>query len=212
MLVEIWSDIVCPFCYIGKRSFEVACQQFAGAGQLKVQWKSFQLDPDARPTPGISPVEYLAERKGQSVEWAHKAHDHVTAMAAGVGLTYNLHKAIVANTFSAHRLLQAARLSGHDDALEEELFAAYFTHGKDVASFDVLTACAVAAGMDVDAAASVLQSDAHADDVQADIDQASVLGIRGVPCFVIDRRYAISGAQPPDVIRQVLEKAAAARS
>lgn len=210
MLVEIWSDIVCPFCYIGKRSFEAALQSFAGADSVTVVWKSYLLDPDATPMPGQSPVEYLAKRKGQSIAWAQTAHNHVTAMAAGVGLVYNLDKAVIANTRTAHRLLQSAKKQGRDGLLEEELFAAYFTHGRDIANADTLVACAEAAGMDGVQARTVVEGDAYADAVQADIDEAQALGIRGVPCFVINRTYAVSGAQPPDVLRQILERAAAA--
>src|SRR5690606_25816142 len=131
--VDIWSDIMCPFCYIGKRRFDDALSQFEHKEEVKVTWHSFQLDPSIKPQPGKSAVDYLAERKGQSREWSMHMHENVTQMAKEAGLTYNFDKAVVANSFDAHRLIHLAQENGLGDAAEERLFTAYFTEGKDIA-------------------------------------------------------------------------------
>ena len=208
MKVEIWSDVMCPFCYIGKRHFEKALEEFSGKDNVEVVWKSFQLSPDAQRTPGKDIHDYLAERKGQTREWAKQMNDNVTAMAAKAGLRYDFDKAIVANSFDAHRFSHLAAKHGKQDAAEEQLFAGYFTEGKDISDHETLVAMGKAIGLDEQELRSMLNSDQYAEEVKRDIQEAEMLGARGVPFFVFDRKYGVSGAQPPETFLQVLEKAA----
>jgi len=206
MRVEIWSDVVCPFCYIGKRKFEKALDAFANKEQVEIVWKSFQLDPATTPSPGKTVIESLAEKKGWSLEQSHQIHAQVAAMAKEVGLNYQMDKAVVANTFDAHRLSHLAATKGLQDKMEERLFAAYFTEGKDIGDKETLAALAQEVGLNAAEAAEVLRSEAYSDKVEADILEAQKVGVRGVPFFVFDNKYAVSGAQPSDVFAQVLAK------
>jgi predicted DsbA family dithiol-disulfide isomerase len=206
--VEIWSDVVCPWCYIGKRRFERALAAFEHRNEVEVQWRSFELDPRAAREPsGEDPAERLARKYGMTREDALAAHARVTGLAAQEGLTYRLDAARPANTFDAHRLLHLAAERGVQAAAEERLFAAYFTEGRSLGDPDTLVALAAEVGLDEAAAREVLRSDAYADAVAADEREASELGISGVPFFVVDRRYGISGAQPAELIQQALERA-----
>lgn len=207
MKVDIWSDVMCPFCYIGKRHFEQAMQEFAHGDSIEVVWHSFQLDPDTKTQPGKDVYSYLAERKGQSLEWSRQAHKHVTDMAARAGLQYNFDKAVVANSFDAHRVLQLAKKHSKGDAMEEQLFKGYFTEGKNIADHDVLADMAVAVGIEKQVALDVLKSDAYSAEVQADIETAARIGINGVPFFVINNKYGVSGAQPASTFVQALNRA-----
>ncbi len=207
MRVDIWSDVMCPFCYIGKRHFEQALEEFEHQGKVEVVWHSFQLDPDAKPQPGKDAYTYLAERKGQSVEWSRQAHKQVTEMAARAGLHYDFDKVRIANSFDAHRLVQLARKYGKGDNMEEQLFKGHFTEGKDVGDHKVLTEMAKAIGLDEQETKNVLNSNTYAAEVQADIETAERIGVRGVPFFVINNKYGISGAQPPATFVQALNKA-----
>ncbi|MFZ4620650.1 MAG: DsbA family oxidoreductase [Bacteroidota bacterium] len=206
MKVEIWSDVMCPFCYIGKRKFELALEQFPGKDQVQVEWKSFQLSPDMKTDPSKSINEYLAEHKGISVAQAKQMNDRVTAMAAEVGLQYDLSKAVVANSFDAHRLSHFAKKQGRQDAMEERLFKAYFTEGKNTADHETLTALAVEAGLDADQVRTMLSGTEFSEDVNRDIYEANQVGARGVPFFVFNNRYAVSGAQPVQLFSDVLQK------
>jgi predicted DsbA family dithiol-disulfide isomerase len=212
MKVEIWSDIMCPFCYIGKRKFEAALAEFPGREDIEIVWRSFQLDPDMPSMPGKSVMEYLAERKGQSLDWSRNAHAQVTAMAAKVGLTYNFDKAIVANSWDAHRLIQMAKQQRPSlgDAAEEMLFRAYFTEGKDMSDPETLVQLGVGIGMDAAAVREMLDSDQFAAEVKADVQLAQQFGVRGVPFFAFDRKYAVSGAQEPAAFLQALQQSHAA--
>lgn len=213
MKVEIWSDIMCPFCYIGKRHFEAALQQYAGAGEVEIEWHSFQLDPEIpRSGTGKKNVyEYLAERKGMSVADSEKMHEGVVRMAQKAGLTYNFNKAIVANSFDAHRLIQLAKEKGLGDAMEERLFAAYFTEGKDFGDHATLLALGKEVGLAENEMTAALASDDYAYKVNQDIQEAAELGIRGVPFFVFNRQYGVSGAQPVEVFVKTLETASAGK-
>lgn len=206
MKVEIWSDIVCPFCYIGKRKFEKALDAFANKEQVEIVWRSFQLDPTTKPNPEKSVIESLAEKKGWTLEQSRQVHAQVTGMAREVGLDYQMDKAVIANTFDAHRLSHLAATKGLQDKMEERLFAAYFSEGKDIGGVDTLVALATEVGLDATEAAEVLKTDAFTDNVQADIQEAQQVGVRGVPFFVFDNKYAVSGAQPSEVFAQVLSK------
>lgn len=207
MKVEIWSDVMCPFCYIGKRRFESALQQFPFKEQIEIEWKSFQLDPTMKHEPGKNIHQYLAERKGFSVQKAKELNDHVTGMAAAEGLTYDFDKAVVANSFDAHRFSHFAAKQGKGDAAEESLFKAYFTEGKNIADQDTLVQLGIAIGLDGAGLKQALEENSFAQEVKQDIAEAEALGVRGVPFFVIDRKYAVSGAQSAEVFSQALDTA-----
>lgn len=189
---------MCPFCYIGKRKFEQALQQFSHKDQVSIVWKSFQLNPDMKTIPDKNINEYLAEVKGWSLDQAQQMNDRVTAMASEVGLTYHFDKAVVANSFDAHRLIQLAKTKGLGDAAEERLFRAYFTEGLNTADHATLLELGTEIGLDATDAQSMLQSDEFTEDVQRDVYEAQQVGARGVPFFVFNRRYAVSGAQQPE--------------
>ena len=206
MEIKIWSDVMCPFCYIGKRRFEHALEQFADKEQVQVEWKSFQLNPYMKTDPTININQYLAEVKGWTLDHARRMNDHVTEMAAQVGLAYDFDKAVVANSFNAHRFSHFAKKHGLGDAAEEALFNAYFTEGKNIDDQDTLEQLAVSIGLDAEELRQTLESDAFAEDVKQDIDEAQRLGIQGVPFFVLNNKYGISGAQSTKVFLQALEK------
>lgn len=207
MKVEIWSDVMCPFCYIGKRKFEAAMAQFPDSTHVELIWKSFQLDPEAKSVPGQSVYQYLADRKGMNLRQSEQMHDNVANMAREAGLDYHFEKAVIANSFDAHRLAHLAKKHGLGDAMEERLFKAYFTEGADVSDHEVLVRLGKEIGLPEDEIRSVLGSDAYATDVRQDIAEAGQIGVRGVPFFVFDRKYAVSGAQQTAVFLETMEKA-----
>ncbi len=219
--VEIWSDVVCPWCYIGKRRFEAALAGFAHRDDVEVIYRSFQLDPsaprpgDGRPRPRT--VEYLAGKYGTGepaarIAQAEQMVAQVDAIAAADGLTYDQSAAVLTNTIDAHRLLHAALAHGGpavQSALKEALLAAHFTHRQDIGDVETLVRLAVEAGLPETLARDVLAGDRHADAVRADQDMARSLGVSGVPFFVVDRRYGVSGAQPVEAFADVLTRARA---
>lgn len=207
MNVEIWSDVMCPFCYIGKRKFEQALSQFDHKDQVNIIWKSFQLNPDMKTEPGKKINQHLAEIKGWSLSEAKRMSDHVTAMAREVGLTYDFDKAVVANSWDAHRLIQLAKQKGLGDAVEERLFLAYFTEGRDTSDHSTLLELGKEIGLPAADVQQMLDSDQYDEAVHQDIYEAQQVGVRGVPFFVIDRRYAVSGAQPPELFLDALTTA-----
>lgn len=207
MKVDIWSDVQCPFCYIGKRKFEAALAKFPNGKDIEIEWHSFQLDPDITPQPGKDVYTYLAERKGVAVEQSKQMHKQVVQMAAGEGLEYNFDKAVIANSFDAHRISHLAKKYGKGDAMEEQLFRGYFTEGKDIANRDVLIAMAKNIGIPEQEVVDVLNSNKYAAEVEADIVRASQIGVRGVPFFILDNKYAVSGAQPSETFLQALTQA-----
>jgi protein disulfide-isomerase len=206
MKVEIWSDIMCPFCYIGKRRFEAALSAFEFSDKVSVEWHSFQLDPDIQHGHGKNLYEYLSERKGISLEQSVDMHRHVTEMAKEAGLDYHFDKAVVANSFDAHRLIQLAKTAGKGDEAEERLFHAYFTEGKDVSDHKVLAELGKDIGLTGEQVNVALNDDKYARKVRDDIDEAAQLGIRGVPFFIFNRKYAVSGAQPEETFLQALRQ------
>lgn len=206
MKVEIWSDIMCPFCYIGKRKFETALANFQGSEQIEIEWKSFQLDPEMKTETGKSINQYLAERKGWTLEYAKQVNAQVTDMAKEVGLSYDFDKAVVANSFDAHRAIQLAKRNKLGDRMEEALFKAYFTDGKDISDKTVLIDLGVSIGLKKEELEVALFTNQFSDEVEQDIRLAQQIGVRGVPFFVIDRKYAISGAQSPEVFLNALNK------
>jgi predicted DsbA family dithiol-disulfide isomerase len=213
MKVEIWSDVVCPWCYIGKRRFEAALAQFPQRDQVEVEWKAFELDPTSESAPAgtvVGPRDQatrLAAKYGTDVDGAQRMVDNVVAQAAADGLDYRLDRAIPANTVDAHQVIHLAGLRGVQDAVKERLLRAYFTEGGAVGDRDTLVRLAAEAGLDADEVRAVLDEGRHVGDVRADEAEAQALGIRGVPFFVVDRKYGVSGAQPAEVLRQVLDKA-----
>lgn len=206
MKVEIWSDIMCPFCYIGKRKFEHALQQFAFKDKVEVVWHSYQLDPAMEHVPGKSVHEVLGEKKGWSPQQARQMNNQVTAMAQEVGLAYQMDQAVPANTFSAHRLTHLAKRHGLQDEAEERLFSAYFIEGKNIQDSETLVQLGQEIGLPETEIRQMLASDAFANDVQRDIDEAQQIGVRGVPFFVLNQKYGISGAQPSEVFLQALNQ------
>lgn len=207
MKVEIWSDIMCPFCYIGKRHYEAAIKQFADANSIELEWHSYQLDPSLpKPASNVNVYQYLAERKGISVEQSKAMHQNVVQMAADAGLNYNFDKAIVANSFDAHRLIQFAKTKNLGDAAEERLFKAYFIEGKNMCDTTTLLELAKEIGLNETEARTVITGDAYTKEVNKDIEEASQIGVTGVPFFVFDRKYAVSGAQPTATFLNVLQK------
>ena len=207
MTVEIWSDIMCPFCYIGKRKFEAGLSQFEGKEDVEIIWRSFQLNPDLKTTPGKDVYTYLAEAKGMSREQSVQMHKQMSAMAEEAGLKYDFDKAVIANSYNAHRLIQFAKTKGLGDAAEERLFKAYFMEGKNVDDQETLISIGVEMGFDAIEVANILATNQYADAVDADIIEAQKIGVRGVPFFVIDRKYAVSGAQPSEVFLNALKQA-----
>lgn len=206
MKVEVWSDIMCPFCYIGKRNYEAGLKQFTDSNNIEIVWKSFQLDPNIPNEVSENVYQYLADRKGMSYEQSVQMHESVVATAKKAGLDYNFDKAVIANSFNAHRMIQLAKTKGLGDAAEERLFYAYFTEGKNFGSSEVLIELGKDIGLTEAEVKTALTDDTYAYKVRQDVEEAQQLGVRGVPFFVFDRKYAISGAQPPEAFLETLEK------
>ena len=206
MKVEIWSDVMCPFCYIGKRKFENALAGFPDKDKIELEWKSFQLAPDMKTTLGKTIHQYLSEHKGFSLDDAKHMNNHVTEIAAKVGLTYNFDKSVVANSFNAHRFSHFAKEKGKQNEAEEKLFQAYFTDGKNIDDYNTLISLGEEIGLEPMDVRTALETGAFGDAVKADIEEAHQLGVQGVPFFVFDRKYAVSGAQESQAFTQVLDK------
>jgi predicted DsbA family dithiol-disulfide isomerase len=206
-LVEIWSDVVCPWCYVGKRQFERALSGFAHADDVTVEWRSFELDPNSPPQVDMPMAQILSRKYGMTEEQAEQANRRMTDLAASVGLDYHLDTARPGNTFDAHRLIHLAAEHGRGDAMKERLLAAYFTEGRSVGDHDTLVELAVEVGLDGDEVRATLDGDRYAADVRHDETRAASLGATGVPFFVIDGTYGISGAQGDEVILRALEQA-----
>jgi predicted DsbA family dithiol-disulfide isomerase len=207
MKVDIWSDVRCPFCYIGKRKFESALALFENKDQVEVEWHSFELDPNAETKPGADPVEYLADRYGRPREWAEEMHENVTQTAAEVGLKFNLGISVVANSFDAHRLIQLAKTEGIGDAIEERLFEAFFTNGKDISDHQTLVEIGTGAGLDKITVETMLRGTDFTDEVRYDEQTAQNIGVRGVPFFVFNQKLGVSGAQPPETFLGAMQQA-----
>jgi predicted DsbA family dithiol-disulfide isomerase len=207
LAVEIWSDVVCPWCYIGKRRFESALAQFEHRDDVELRWRSFELDPDAPRIAEVTGPERLAAKYGVSLEQARAMNANVTGIAAGEGLEYRLDRTRGGNTFDAHRLIQLAADEGIQDAVKERLMRGYFTEGEPIGDHDALARLTADAGLDPAAARALLAGDAHADSVRADEQLARQLGITAVPFFVLDRRYGVSGAQPAEILLGALQQA-----
>jgi predicted DsbA family dithiol-disulfide isomerase len=207
--IEVWSDVVCPWCYIGKRRLQKALAESEHDGGVEVTWRSFQLDPTQRRGDNRLTTEMLAGKYGVPAAQAEAMQERVTALAAEEGLTYHLDKSLTANTFDAHRLTHFAATRDLADGIHERLFRAALTDGEAVDDTETLVRIGTDVGLPADEVRKVLDGDAYADEVRDDIREARALGANGVPFFVFDRTYGISGAQPIEVFLATLEKAAA---
>jgi predicted DsbA family dithiol-disulfide isomerase len=206
MKVEIWADIYCPWCYIGKRRFERALEQFEHRDEVKVVWRSFQLDPHAPREPKAPAIEMLAQKYGVSLERARAMNRHVTTVAAQEGLEYHMDEVHRGNSFDAHRLVHLATTQGLADEMEERLFHAHFTEGQQVSDHETLIRLATEVGLGADEVRTMLGSDQFAAEVRADQQRAALLGSRGVPFYVFEERFGVSGAQPVELFQQALER------
>lgn len=205
-IVEVWSDIVCPFCYIGKRNYEKAVTQFKNADSIILEYKSFQLDPDfvQDPDKKYNLNQGLAMKYGRSIREIETMQQRIIQTAKEAGLEYHLDQAITFNTFRAHCIIQKANEKGLGEAMEEALFAAYFTQGKDLGNIEILQQVALSAGLGKMEIEEALHNDEYANKVRQDIREATHLGISGVPFFIFNRKYGVSGAQPPEVFLETL--------
>ncbi|MGZ8648168.1 MAG: DsbA family oxidoreductase [Solirubrobacteraceae bacterium] len=207
LTVDIWSDVVCPWCYLGKRRFEAALERFEHRDDVTVRWHSFELDTDAPQSNDEPAAERLARKYGMTVEEAEAKHAQMTEMGAAEGLEFRYDLSRSGNTFDAHRLIQLAGEHDLQDAVKERLLRAYFTEGEPIGDPERLVALVTEAGLDTDEARAVLDGDAYAEAVREDEQIAHQIGIRGVPFFVIGRRFGVSGAQPADALLGALERA-----
>lgn len=211
MDVEIWSDIACPWCYIGKRRFEAALSRFEHRDEVNVTWRSFELDPAAPPERGGERAAHLAEKYGMSVERAREMESHLAEVAATDGLDFRFDIARAGSTFDAHRLVHLAAEHGVQDEMKERLLRAYFSEGELVADEATLLRLAGEVGLDETETHATLSSDRYAEQVRAEERAAGELGISAVPTFVIDRATGASGAHPPEALLDFLRKGWAAR-
>jgi len=205
LTVEIWSDVVCPWCYVGKRRLEAALAQFDQP--VEVTWRSFELDPSAPRERELPAAEHLAAKYGMSVEQAQASQAQLTELAAAEGLEYHLDRTRGGNSFDAHRMIHLAAAHGLQDAAKERLMRAYFTEAEPIGDPDTLVRLMTEIGIDEDEARAVLKGDAYTDAVRADEQLALRIGIQGVPFFVLDRRYGVSGAQPAELLLEALTRA-----
>ncbi|WP_443945217.1 DsbA family oxidoreductase [Pedobacter sp. AW1-32] len=206
MKVEIWSDVMCPFCYIGKSHFEKAIEQLPFKNEIDVEWKSFQLSPEYHNTTNENVYEHLSKSKGMSVAQAKQMTKQVVDMAANTGLTINFDTNIPANTFNAHRVIHLAAKHGLQNAAEEAFFEAHFVHGKNIGELSILLDIAAEIGLDRSETENMLSGEEFKEAVRYDLYEAQNIGVRGVPFFVLDRKFAISGAQPVDAFKEALTK------
>lgn len=206
MKIEIWSDVMCPFCYIGKRNFETAMAQFADKEDIEVIWKSYQLDPTIPEVANETYEDYLVKRKGMSRDQVKTMLQNVTNTAQQAGLDYNFDKSQMVNSNKAHLLIQFAKTKNLGNEAEERLFKAFFTEGKSIANIETLTQLGKEIGLDEQELQSAFTDEKYVQLVKNDIQEAQQVGVSGVPFFVIDRKYAVSGAQPPQAFLETLEK------
>ncbi|MFC4410494.1 DsbA family protein [Chungangia koreensis] len=208
MKIEVWSDYVCPFCYIGKRLLEQSLEQTGYKEQVDITFKAYELDPDAPKVSTESTAEMVARKYGTTVEAAKQMSQQIGDRAKEVGLHYNFDKMKPANTFDAHRLAKFAEKKGKEAELSELLLHSYFIEGKEIGRHEVLLELAQTVGLERAEAEKVLESDQYSEDVRADINEAMQIGVKGVPFFVLNNKYAISGAQPAEVFQDALRQVA----
>jgi predicted DsbA family dithiol-disulfide isomerase len=207
MKVEIWSDVACPWCYIGKRRFEAALSAFPHKDAVEVVWRSYQLDPTLPEHYDGTELEYLSTRKGMAPQQVSQMFDHVAQQAKGEGLNYRFDSVVVANSFTAHRLIHLAAVHGKQDAAKERLLSDHFEQGKDIGSREYLASLGRDLGIDAGEVDQLFTTDKYADDVRFDFEEGRSLGISGVPFFVIDRKFGLSGAQPAGTFTAALNQA-----
>lgn len=204
--IQIWSDVMCPYCYIGKRRIEAALDQFENKESVEIEWKSFQLDPNFIASKDENIYDHLAEKYRKDTQWAKEMVDNMSQNAKNSGLNFDFDKAILANSYHAHRLLHLAKKHNLGNELKELLFKAYMTDGKNVNDLGILNSLGQEVGLDENLVESVLNSDAYGDAVKQDMQMAQQIGIQGVPFFVFDNKYAVSGAQHVETFVNTLEK------
>jgi len=209
MEIHVWSDIACPWCYIGKRSLEVALERLDYRDEISVHWRSFELDPEAPAKRDLPMDQLLAKKYHMTMDQVAATQARITETAKGFGLDYHLSDLQSGNTFDAHRLIHFANTCGRGDAMKERLFRAYFEQGQLMSDHEVLVACATDIGLDGDATREVLATGAYGDEVRFDEAQANNNDFSAVPTFVVDGRFAVSGAQDPDVLVNMIERARA---
>lgn len=206
MKIEIWSDVMCPFCYIGKNNFEQALQKLPFKDQVEVEWKSFQLDPTLNTGETKNTLTYFREKKGFPETQATQMISQVTQMGKGAGIDFNFETALITNTFPAHKLLHLSKKYNKSNEMEEALFIAHFIDGKNVGDVDTLAEIAESLGIDKEEAKHAVTSEELTSEVNEDIQQARNNGITGVPFFVLNGKYAVSGAQPVEVFENALQQ------
>jgi predicted DsbA family dithiol-disulfide isomerase len=206
MELEIWSDIACPWCYIGKRRLETALGRFEHGDAVTITWRSFELDPGAPPERPGDLAEQLAGKYGMSIEQARQSGRELTVLAAGEGLAFHFDRVRSGNTFDGHRLVHLAAEHGAQDAMKERLLRAYFSEGRLICDPETLLATGTEVGLPVPELRELLAGDRFAEDVRRDEQAASDLGVRGVPTFIVDRTVGVTGAQPPELILQMLRQ------
>lgn len=206
MKVNIWSDVRCPFCYIGKRKFELALEKFPHKDQVELIWRSFELDPSLETQQDVNVYDYFSKAKGISLAQAKQMFSNVTSIAKEVGLDFNLEQLIVANSFNSHRLIQLAKSKGLGNEIEEALFIIHFIEGRNIDDLETLLQTGISIGLDKKDVREVLETNAFEFEVKQDEELARTIGVSGVPFFVFKDKYAVSGAQSPETFLQVLEK------
>jgi predicted DsbA family dithiol-disulfide isomerase len=208
LLVEVWSDIACPWCYVGKRRWEAALAQFPHAADVQLTWRAYELDPSAPPVRdrAQSYAARLAAKYGKSVAEAQTMIDRMVETAAKDGLALDFVNIQGGNTFLGHRLLHLARERGLQDRVMERMFRGYFCEGAAIGNPDSALRLAVEAGLDVDEVSAVVHSDQFSAEVRADQQRAREIGIDGVPFFVLGGRYAVAGAQPTELFLRALQQ------
>ncbi|MAO66482.1 MAG: disulfide bond formation protein DsbA [Balneola sp.] len=205
MKIDIWSDIACPFCYIGKRHLEKALEQMPDI-DVEINWKSFELDPNAPVDSDLDIYDTLAKKYGRDRSWAQQMNNNMVEMASKAGLDYDMDSVKPTNSFNAHQLLHLAKTHNKQDEMKETLLSAYFTEGKHVGDVDQLVEIADTVGIDKDEARHVLEENTYSEQVMADIEEAHRIGVQGVPFFYINNKYGLSGAQPVDVFVDTLQQ------
>lgn len=206
MTIEVYSDIVCPFCYIGKTKFEKALAQFEDKENVAIIWRAYQLNPDAETDPSIASLEHFCKIKSVSPDEGKKMYDNVIRIAQENGLIFNLYDAVPANTFRAHQFSAFAKSKGIQNEIEAALFAAYFTEGKNIDAIDTFIEIGQKHSLSVIDIKAVFENNLFVDEVDADIEKAHEFGINAVPFFIFDNKYAVKGAQPTEHFLEVLKK------
>lgn len=206
MKIEIWSDIACPFCYIGKRHLEEALSSLSFKNEIDIEWKSYMLNPDYKNLDQEDFYTYLSRNKGMSKEQVEGMTAQVAQMASHVGIDLNFKNNVPANTFHAHRLIQLAKTKGLQDEAEELLFKAHLVEGLNMDDESVLIDLGQKIGLDAAEVANLFETDIYSGAVQKDIYESQTMNVRGVPYFVLDRKYALSGAQPIEAFKEAISQ------